>query len=164
MTQGLQIPEELLDEIEYILNHLAEKARTDAILLADISGQLISIQGIMEEGVPAIVAALAAGDVAAMAELSSRIGEKDPHGSFFHEGETRSIYLHNIAGSFILIVIFRTETPIGLVRLFAKRAVEQLLPLTKSFEQVLGPPKTFNPDNFSKGITQELEETFPDEL
>ena len=164
MIQGLHIPEELLDEIEYILNHLAEKARTDTILLADISGQLIAIQGIMEEGTPAIVAALAAGDVAAMAELSSRIGEEDPHGSFFHEGETKSIYLHNIAGSFILIVIFRSETPIGLVRLFAKRAVEQLLPLTKRFEQAMGPPKTFNPDNFSKGITQELEDTFPDDL
>jgi predicted regulator of Ras-like GTPase activity (Roadblock/LC7/MglB family) len=161
MTKGLHIPEELLDKIEYILGHLAEKARTDCILLADISGQLISVQGFMEEGTPAIVAALAAGDVAAMAELSNRIGESNPHGSFFHEGETKSIYLHNIAGSFILIVIFRTETPIGLVRLFAKRAVEQLFPLTKEFEQVVGPPKTYNPNEFSKGITQELEDTFP---
>jgi len=163
MTQGLQIPDELLDEIDYILNHLAEKAQTDTILLADISGQLISIQGIMEEGTPAIVAALAAGDVAAMAELSNRIGEDDPHGSFFHEGETKSIYLHNIASSFILIVIFRTETPIGLVRLFGKRAVEQLLPLTEKFEKVMGPPKSYNPNEFTKGITQELEETFPNE-
>jgi predicted regulator of Ras-like GTPase activity (Roadblock/LC7/MglB family) len=163
MTQELQIPEELLDQIEYILAHLAEKARTDSIVLADISGQVISIQGIMDEGTPAVIAALAAGDVAAMAELSTRIGEHDPHGAFFHEGETKSIYLHNIAGSFILIVIFRTETPIGLVRLFAKRAAEQLLPLTEEFEKVMGPPKEYNPDDFSKGITQELEETFPEE-
>lgn len=140
MEKGLHIPEELLNKIEYILGHLAEKARTDSIVLADISGQVISIQGIMDEGTPAVVAALAAGDVAAMAELSKRIGENDPHGSFFHEGETKSIYLHNIAGSFILIVIFRTETPIGLVRLFAKRAVEQLIPLTEEFESVMGPP------------------------
>jgi predicted regulator of Ras-like GTPase activity (Roadblock/LC7/MglB family) len=163
MNQGLHIPEELLDRIEYILAHLAEKAHTDSIVLADISGQVISLQGIMDEGTPAVVAALAAGDVAAMAELSKRIGEEDPHGSFFHEGETRSIYLHNIAGSFILIVIFRAETPIGLVRLFAKRAVEQLLPITTEFEKVMGPPKGFNPDDFSKGITQELEDTFADD-
>jgi predicted regulator of Ras-like GTPase activity (Roadblock/LC7/MglB family) len=142
---------------------LAEKARTDSIVLADISGQVIAIQGIMDEGTPAVVAALAAGDVAAMAELSKKIGEEDPHGAFFHEGETKSIYLHNIAGSFILIVIFRTETPIGLVRLFAKRAVEQLLPLTKEFESVMGPPASYNPDDFNRGITQELEDTFPSE-
>jgi predicted regulator of Ras-like GTPase activity (Roadblock/LC7/MglB family) len=160
MNQGLNVPEELLEKIQYVLSHLAEKAHTDSIVLADISGQVISIQGIMDEGTPAIVAALAAGDVAAMAELSNRIGEPDPHGSFFHEGETKSIYLHNIAGSFILIVIFRSETPIGLVRLFAKRAVEQLLPITEEFEEVVGPPQDYTPDDFHKGITQELDETF----
>lgn len=162
MRQGLHIPEEILERIDYILSHLAEKAHTDSIVLADISGQVISLQGIMDEGTPAVVAALAAGDVAAMAELSKRIGEDDPHGSFFHEGETKSIYLHNIAGSFILIVIFRAETPIGLVRLFAKRAVEQLLPITEEFEKVMGPPEDFNPDDFSRGITAELEDTFED--
>lgn len=160
MNQELHVPEELLDKIDYILTHLAEKAHTDSIVLADISGQVVSIQGIMDEGTPAVVAALAAGDVAAMSELSKRIGESDPHGSFFHEGETKSIYLHNIAGSFILIVIFRAETPIGLVRLFAKRAVEQLLSIIEEFEQVMGPPEGFNADDFNKGITQEFEDTF----
>ena len=160
MNQELHVPEELLDKIEYILAHLAEKAHTDSIVLADISGQVVSIQGIMDEGTPAVVAALAAGDVAAMSELSKRIGENDPHGSFFHEGETKSIYLHNIAGSFILIVIFRAETPIGLVRLFAKRAVEQLLPITEEFEQVMGLPEGYNADDFNQGITQEFEDTF----
>lgn len=160
MKQGLHIPEEMLEKIDYILTHLAEKAHTDSIVLADISGQVISLQGIMDEGTPAVVAALAAGDVAAMAELSNRIGESDPHGSFFHEGETKSIYLHNIAGSFILIVIFRSETPIGLVRLFAKRAVEQLLPITEEFEEIMGPPADYTPDDFRKGITQELDDTF----
>ena len=162
MNQGLNIPEELLNQIDYILEHLAEKAHTDCIVLADISGQVISLQGFMDEGTPEVVAALAAGDVAAMSELSKRIGENDPHGSFFHEGESKSIYLHNIAGSFILIVIYRSETPIGLVRLFAKRAVEQLLPITIEFEKIMGPPDSFALDNFSKGITQELEDTFPE--
>lgn len=162
MKQGLHIPEEMLDRIEYILGHLADKARTECIVLADISGQVISLQGIMDEGTPAVVAALAAGDVAAMAELSSRIGEHDPHGSFFHEGETKSIYLHNIAGSFILIVIFRSETPIGLVRLFAKRAVEQLLPITEEFEEIVWTNVDHMQDDFTKGITQELDDTFTD--
>ena len=63
MKQGLHIPEEMLERIDYILAHLAEKAHTDSIVLADISGQVISLQGIMDKGTPAVVAALAAGDV-----------------------------------------------------------------------------------------------------
>jgi hypothetical protein len=43
MNQGLHVPEELLDKIDYILAHLAEKAHTDSIVLADISGQVISL-------------------------------------------------------------------------------------------------------------------------
>lgn len=163
MSRRLELPEDLLHKIDYILDHLMQKARTDCVLLADISGQLIATQGIMEEGEPTTVAALAAGDVAAMGELSKRIGEEDPHGSFFHEGETKSIYLHNIVGSFILIVIFRTETPIGLVRLFAKRAAEQLEPLTKEFESMMGEQGPLDPEDFSKGLTAELENTFLDE-
>jgi hypothetical protein len=48
------------------------------------------------------------------------------------------------------------------VRLFAKRAVEQLLPITVEFEDIVGPPASFSADDFSKGITQELEDTFPE--
>ena len=59
MNQVLQVPEELLDKIEYVLAHLAEKAHTDSIVLADISGQVVSIQGIMDEGTPAVVDSLA---------------------------------------------------------------------------------------------------------
>ena len=43
MNQELHVPEELLEKIDYSLTHLAEKAHTDSIVLADISGQVISI-------------------------------------------------------------------------------------------------------------------------
>lgn len=163
MSNGLSLPADLVANIDHILDHLQQKARTDCILLADVSGQLIATKGQMVEGTPTTVAALAAGDVAAMGELSRQIGEENPHGSFFHEGEQKSIYLHNIAGSFILIVIFRTETPLGLVRLFAKRAVDDLRELTAKFEEVMGKPNPVDSEEFRSGLARELESAFSDD-
>ncbi|MBS3752329.1 MAG: roadblock/LC7 domain-containing protein [Anaerolineales bacterium] len=163
MSNGLSLPEELMGKIDHILDHLQQKTRTDCIILADVSGQVISTQGHMVDGTPSTVAALAAGDVAAMGELTRQIGEENPHGSFFHEGDQKSIYLHNIAGSFILIVIFRAETPIGLVRLFAKRAVEKLRELTIEFEEVIDKPSPVDSEDFKSGLTRELEQAFSDD-
>ena len=49
------------------------------------------------------------------------------------------------------------------MRLFAKRAAEQLEELAEEFEKVMGPPESYDPDDFSKGITQEFEDTFTSE-
>ena len=50
MTIRMDLPEDLLNKIDYILDHLMQKARNDCVLLADISGQLIATRGSREEG------------------------------------------------------------------------------------------------------------------
>jgi hypothetical protein len=109
---------------------------------------------------PVLVAALAAGDVAALSELARQIGEKDRHGSFLHEGANKSIYLSSVDGSFILIIIFRTDTPIGLVRLFAGRAVEQLRSLAAEFEKSLSQPEEILDADFGVALASGLDEAF----
>ncbi len=154
------MPVELAEQIEQILVDVCHKTKAECILLADISGQLLSAQGQMGVIDPVLVAALAAGDVAAMAELSRQIGEKNSHGSFLHEGEEKNIYLQIVADSFLLIVIFRSATPIGLVRLFARRGVERLYPLAAEFEEGLSQPGELLGDDFGAALTSELERAF----
>ena len=160
MTTGFALPEELAEQIEQILVDVRHRARAECILLADVSGQLISVQGQTQGMDPVLVAALAAGDVAALSELARQIGETDHRGSFLHEGVNKSIYLFGVSESFILIVIFRTDTPIGLVRLFAGRAVEQLRPLAVEFEQSLSQPEEIFDADFGAALADELEEVF----
>lgn len=160
MRTGLTLPVELAGQIEHILVDLYHKARADCILLADVSGQLLGVHGRTKGMDPAIVAALAAGDVAALSELSRQIGETDHRGSFLHEGADKSIYLFNVNESFILIIIFRADTPIGLVRLFAGRAVEELHPLAIEFEQSLSQPEEILSADFGAALADELEEAF----
>ncbi len=162
MKTGLTLPAELAGRIEVILADVYHKARAECILLADVSGQLLDVQGPTLGMDPVIVAALAAGDVAALSELARQIGEKDRHGSFLHEGANKGIYLSSVGGSFILIIIFRTATPLGLVRLFAGRAVEQLHPLAAEFEESLnlsGEGELLG-DDFGVALAGELELAF----
>ena len=90
---SLTLPTQLVKQVEQILADLHREAEAECVLLADVSGQLICVVGRMQEIDPVLVAALAAGDVAAMAELTRHIGEESYHGSFLHEGERKSIYL-----------------------------------------------------------------------
>ena len=159
MITGLALPAELAEQIEHILMDLHRKTEAECILLADISGQLIGVQGQMQGADPVLVAALAAGDMAAMAELTRQVGEENPHGSFLHEGKNKNIYLFNVAGSFILIVVFRTDTPVGLMRLFVRRTAEQLHPLTAEFEDLVGQPKQISAD-FGATLASELDRMF----
>jgi predicted regulator of Ras-like GTPase activity (Roadblock/LC7/MglB family) len=160
MKTGLTLPVDLAGQIEHILADVYHKARAECVLLADVSGQLLAIQGQTLEMDPMIVAALAAGDVAALSELARQIGETDHRGSFLHEGAHKSIYLFGVNTNFILIVIFRADTPIGLVRLFAGRAVEQLHPLVVEFEQSLSRPEELIGADFGAALADELEEAF----
>lgn len=156
----LSLSEQLYDQFDVILADLIRRTDADCVLLVDISGQVISIEGQLEEGDPVQVAALAAGDVAAMAELSRQIGEENPDGSFLHEGERKSIYLFNVDDSFILIVVFRSSRPVGLIRLFVRRAAERLHPLTEEFEEMMGEPAPVSEEDFSAGLEAELEKAF----
>ena len=160
MGIGLALPAEMAEQIERILVDLHRNAEAECVLLADVSGQLISVQQRMDEIDPVLVAALAAGDVGAMSELAQQIGEENPHGSSLHEGKNRSIYLFNVAGSFILIVIFQADTLIGLMRLFVRRAAERLHPLTAEFEDLMGQPTQVPAADFGATLAEELDNVF----
>jgi len=151
----------MVNQIEQVLSELHRMTEAECVLLADITGQLISLQGQVEKSDPVLLAALAAGDVAAMSELSRRIGETDSSGTFLHEGKNKCIYTFNVGGSFILIVIFRSETPVGMVRLFASRAAEKFEVMIEKFESHVHPPPDDAPAaDFEAALSDELEKAF----
>jgi len=160
MRANFALPIEMVDQIEQIIVNLHRMAEAECVMLADISGQLISVHGHLEESDPTLVAALAAGDVAAMAELNRRIGEESPSCSLLHEGKHKSIYVHNIANSFVLLVVYGSGSLIGMVRLFAGRAAEKLEELAIEFEDLVSQPEAPPSTDFSVALADELERAF----
>ena len=68
---------------------------------------------------------LAAADFSANDQLARLIGEPE-FGSLFHQGETASMYLADIARRVILVVLFDTRTTLGLVKLRVRGTVGDL--------------------------------------
>ena len=107
-----------------------------------------------------ILSALTASNMAATAEIARQIGEENPFKLMFHEGDDQNIYLSNVAGSFLLVVLFSTKVQIGLVRLFTGQAVKNLIPLAAEFENVQKEQGRVVDDEFGQALTTEIESLF----
>ncbi len=157
MAISFLLPPEVADRIESILAQLRYKTQASCILLADIGGQLIGEQGTMDHFDTAIFSALTAGNMAATAEIARQVGEETHFKQVFHEGERQSVYLCSVGDSFLLVVVFSTRVQIGLVRLFARQAVKQLLPLAGEFEALQAQPGEAIDVDFGEALGIEME-------
>jgi len=154
------LPTGLLDEMDSILNQLQNKTQVTCVLLADISGQLICTVGQVSSLDAVSVAALTASDMSATAELAKQLGEDKPFRIHFHEGERRHLYLSDVGSSFILVVVFETRVPIGLVRVFTERAARELQLLTDRYETALDQAGEAFSEGFGESLLDELDEVF----
>ncbi|MEJ7759644.1 MAG: roadblock/LC7 domain-containing protein [Gemmatimonadaceae bacterium] len=107
-----------------MLRCLAETGAHSA-LIVDRSGQLITTVGQALTFDPTVFATLTAADFSANDQLARLIGETD-FTTLFHQGEKESMSVADVARRLILVVLFDTRTPIGLVRLKMKPVVEEL--------------------------------------
>jgi len=107
-------------------------ANARCALLVDRTGQLVATVGEQPDFDPTAFATLTAADFSANDQLAKLIGEND-FNSLFHQGETASMYLADVARRVILVVLFDNRTTLGLVRLKMKDTVAEL---TRLFEQV----------------------------
>ncbi len=147
------------DEITKVLTELAAKTKASTILLADISGQLITQRGNTEDINTAILSALAASDFAATSEMAKLVGENAKFKLLFHEGEKRNVYLSNVGDTFFLVVVFDVSVTLGLVRIYTKKAIQSLIQVFEESEQGEDASKIIDKD-FSSMLGDMLDESF----
>lgn len=148
------------DGITKILSELATKTKASAILFADMSGQLISQRGNTENINTTVLSALAASDFAATSEMAKLVGEEAKFKLLFHEGEKRNVYLSNVGNDFFLVVIFDVSVTLGLIRIYTKKAIEDL---TNTLEDDSGDDQVDDQiidSDFSSLLGDALDDTF----
>jgi len=153
MLHKLVLSSELSVAIDQILTNLRNKIYPDCIVLTDISGQLISFYAKTKEVNIENLAALFASNMGATTEIAQEVMEVEGFDFNLHEGKHSSVFISKIGQSFLLAVVFHSSEQIGLIRLFTKRACQEIVQLTEQFETEM-----------SARMKVSMNDTFSDEL
>ncbi len=145
---------ERFDRITQRLNDLRYEVGAQCILLADITGRLITEVGLAEEVTPPTLTALMGGGFAADFEIARHLREDRSFNLHYHEGSRYDIYSTNVSDQLFLMLVFDRRmgaSRIGMVWLYTKRAIQDLLTMVASDEKVptgdamLSDVSTFDP-------------------
>lgn len=148
------------DQIIANLTDLAQKLQVVAILLVDGTGRILAEQiGKGWKGSHLeILSNLSAGQFSASNELALLLGEKSGFKMVLHEGEKRNVFVCTVDSDHFLIVVFETGSALGMIRLFTKRTVEQLVPILS--QPVQNPEKEIFNSTFESLLDNALDRTF----
>jgi predicted regulator of Ras-like GTPase activity (Roadblock/LC7/MglB family) len=157
----LVIYEEEIERIEKILNRLIRNSQAKCALLVDKDGHLITRQGFTHSLDTTALAALLAGSFASTKEIARLVGEPE-FSVLFHQGKKDHIHICLVGERSILAVIFDDRTTIGLVRLYAKEASEELTTILASAAKEERDKSTQMAPDFSASLESKLDDIFSD--
>ena len=109
---------------------------------------------------PLLFYPLAAGGFSATAEIAKLIGEKKQFKSIFHEGENHNVYFSNVGDNFLLVLIFDSQTALGMIRIYTKRAIDSLNELIYQVKEDEQKATQFVDVDFNKYLNEELDKAF----
>jgi len=122
---SLLISEEDVKRVESSLERLVADTGANYSMLLDKSGQVISARGDTTRQDITALGALLAGTFASSREVARLLKEKDFR-VLFQQGVKENIFTELIDEQWMLVVMVDKRTHIGLVKVLAKRATDEL--------------------------------------
>lgn len=120
-----QLIEEDIQKMNEILREFVDNTDTAAALLIDKGGFLITHQGNTRDFDLTTIAALASGAFMANQTIAGLVKETN-FNSIYQQGENYSLFVINVDEHSLLVVIFRSQAGVGVVKYFAASAVKNL--------------------------------------
>ncbi|MCP4672451.1 MAG: roadblock/LC7 domain-containing protein [Desulfobacula sp.] len=118
--------ENQLKAIDNVINTNLIEAGIDHVIFMDMAGNTIAKHDNGKNRLDSIAfAALAAGNFAAVDAMAKLVGESE-FSLLFHKGEKSSIHFSKANDDTLLITMFNKDISLGLVRLKAGEAIEQI--------------------------------------
>ncbi len=155
---ALYFSNEQLDQIEDSLNTLHWDTEAKSVLLADQSGQFISKKGDTSERELAVLSALAAAQLSATQEIARLVGERNRF-RLLQEGDEQNVYICEIDANLILVVVFKSSTPLGMVRMVIRQVVNRIGQIAEDSRwSPLDDEEDLTDDDFSKLLADQLDD------
>jgi predicted regulator of Ras-like GTPase activity (Roadblock/LC7/MglB family) len=120
-----QLIEEDIQHIDATLNELNTQADAMASLVIDKGGFLITHAGHSGEIDLTTIAALASGAFLANQTIAGLVNEKN-FNSTYQQGEHYSLFIINIDEHCLMVVIFKSQSGVGVVKYYAESAVQKI--------------------------------------
>ena len=79
-----------------------------------------------------------------------------------HEGESQNVYVSSVTSEYFLIVIFEKDVALGMVRLFTKRTIDQLMPVLEQSDKSNVRMDQIFSKQFQSLLDDELDQTLRD--
>src|SRR5216684_2637231 len=123
---NLIISDRELAIITTALNKLMHDTSATSVMLIDKSGQVIPTLATGARRNATSLGALVAGAFSSSRDSAELLGEKDFR-SIFQQGVNENIYTTVVEEQWLLVIVFEKLTHIGLVKVLAKKASEELV-------------------------------------
>jgi predicted regulator of Ras-like GTPase activity (Roadblock/LC7/MglB family) len=120
-----QLIEEDIECFGQALGELITSADATAALVIDKGGFLITHQGDSSDFDLTTIAALSSGAFMANQTIAGLVNETN-FNSIYQQGEKFSLFVINIDDNCMLVVIFKSQTGVGIVKYFAGYTVKRL--------------------------------------
>ncbi len=112
--------------IDKLLQNLVRQIPAQFIMLADVTGQVISTQG-SHQGIDlTALGALVVSDLAASHEIARLTRQYQADQMVFREGQTINSFTCSAGSDLVLFIQVSTETPLGWARVLIQKAANEL--------------------------------------
>jgi predicted regulator of Ras-like GTPase activity (Roadblock/LC7/MglB family) len=122
---NLVVSEDELTNIARVLGRLALDTGASYTILLDKSGQLIAAHGQPGQRDLTALGALMAGAFSSSRQVAEILGESDFR-TILQQGVQESILSNLIGEQWLLVVVFDKQTHVGLVKVLARKACDEL--------------------------------------
>jgi predicted regulator of Ras-like GTPase activity (Roadblock/LC7/MglB family) len=164
-SRSTQLSSSQFKNVSECLAYLAEKLRLSALILVNGSGQVCAKKCSAKwQANTTLLATLTANSFAATVEIARLLGEKTHFKMVLHEGENQNVYVSSVTSEYFLIVIFEKDVALGMVRLFTKRTIDQLMPVLEQSDKSNVRMDQIFSKQFQSLLDDELDQTLRDNI
>ncbi|RRR65467.1 MAG: response regulator [Candidatus Viridilinea halotolerans] len=128
---GRSYSEQQIEAMRLALKDMAMEPDVHCAVLADLSGIVLTHWSRRRDINITVVAALAAGNTMALAEIGRNLGQQNPGHLVIHEGQDQSILMATM-GDLLLLIAIGPNASLGWARIATLRACEEILQIAKS--------------------------------